>query len=51
MKISQEVHNAARGLNAGGLSTAEIRATMEKKSEEFRESGSEIYVSKAAVEQ
>jgi len=49
MKISQEVRDAARGQN-DGLSTAEIRAAMEKKSREFREHGSEIYLPKDAAE-
>ena len=49
MKISQEVRDAARGQN-DTLSSAEIRAAMEKKSEEFRAQGSEIYVAKAAAE-
>jgi len=49
MKISQEVRDSARGSN-DTLSTAEIRAAMAKKSEEFRAKGSEIYVSKTAVE-
>ncbi|HEY3778429.1 MAG TPA: phosphomethylpyrimidine synthase ThiC [Rhizomicrobium sp.] len=48
MKISQEVRDAARGTN-DTLSSAEIRAAMEKKSEEFRARGSEIYVPKAAA--
>jgi len=43
MKISQEVRDAARGTN-DSLSTAEIRAAMAKKAEEFRQKGSEIYV-------
>ncbi|HTT82299.1 MAG TPA: phosphomethylpyrimidine synthase ThiC [Rhizomicrobium sp.] len=43
MKISQEVRDAARGTN-DTLSTAEIRAAMEKKSAEFRAGGSEIYL-------
>ena len=47
MKISQEVRDAARGQN-DVLSTAEIRAAMAKKSEEFRQSGSEIYIAKSA---
>ena len=43
MKISQEVRDAARGTN-DTLSTAEIRAAMAKKAEEFREQGGgEIY--------
>ena len=60
MKISQEVRDAARGQNdwspegsmkeGGGLSTAEIRAAMEKKAAEFREHGSEIYWHKPAAE-
>jgi hypothetical protein len=45
MKISQEGRDAARGRN-DSISTTEIRAAMEKKSEEFREQGSEIYVSR-----
>jgi phosphomethylpyrimidine synthase len=43
MKISQEVRDAARGAN-DMLSSAEIRAAMEKKSAEFRARGSEIYL-------
>ncbi len=54
MKISQEVRDAARGQNdagqGGGLSTAEIRAAMAKKAEEFRQSGGEIYLPKDAAE-
>jgi phosphomethylpyrimidine synthase len=49
MKISQEVRDAARGQN-DTLSTAEIRAAMEKKSVEFRAQGSEIYVIQRASE-
>jgi phosphomethylpyrimidine synthase len=49
MKISQEVRDAARGRN-DTLSSAEIRAAMEKKSEEFRARGSEIYIPKTAAE-
>ena len=49
MKISQEVRDAARGSN-DTLSTAEIRAAMAKKAEEFREQGGEIYVPKTAAE-
>jgi len=49
MKISQEVRDSARGSN-DTLSTAEIRAAMAKKSDEFRAKGSEIYVSKTAAE-
>ncbi len=45
MKISQEVRDAARGQN-DGMSTAEIRAAMAKKSEEFKQGGGEIYVPK-----
>ena len=54
MKISQEVRDAAKGKNDwspdDGLSTADIRAAMEKKSEEFRQHGSEIYWTKPAAE-
>jgi len=46
MKISQEVRDAARGQN-DSLSTAEIRAAMAKKAEEFRDGGGEIYVTKS----
>ncbi|MEJ1970700.1 MAG: phosphomethylpyrimidine synthase ThiC [Rhizomicrobium sp.] len=49
MKISQEVRDAARGTN-DSLSTAEIRAAMAKKSEEFKQGGGEIYVHKPAAE-
>jgi phosphomethylpyrimidine synthase len=49
MKISQEVRDAARGTN-DSLSTAEIRAAMAKKSEEFKQSGGEIYLHKPAAE-
>jgi len=49
MKISQEVRDAARG-NNDGLSTAEIRAAMAKKSEEFKQSGGEIYLQTPAAE-
>jgi len=55
MKISQEVRDAARGQNDfgksidGGMSTAEIRAAMAKKAEEFREGGAEIYVTKGVA--
>ena len=48
MKISQEVRDFARGTN-DTLSSEEIRAAMAKKSAEFREGGSEIYISKAAA--
>jgi len=47
MKISQEVRDAAKGQN-DTLSTAEIRAAMARKAEEFREQGGEIYLSKAS---
>ncbi len=47
MKISQEVRDAARGQN-DGLSTAEIRAAMAKKADEFRQGGGEIYVGKGS---
>ena len=49
MKISQEVRDSARGKN-DSLSTAEIRAAMAKKAEEFKQSGGEIYVHKPASE-
>jgi len=49
MKISQEVRDAARG-NNDSMSTAEIRAAMAKKAEEFREHGGEIYLPKSAAE-
>ena len=49
MKISQEVRDSARGEN-DSLSTAEIRAAMAKKAEEFKQSGGEIYVTKPAAE-
>ncbi|HUO97758.1 MAG TPA: phosphomethylpyrimidine synthase ThiC [Rhizomicrobium sp.] len=54
MKISQEVRDAAKGRNDWspdqGLSTAEIRAAMEKKAQEFRDHGGEIYLPKDAAE-
>jgi len=43
MKISQEVREAAKGTN-DTLSSAEIRAAMAKKSEEFKHQGGEIYL-------
>ncbi len=49
MKISQEVRDAARGQN-DSLSTAEIRAAMAKKAEEFKDHGGEIYLPKDAAE-
>jgi phosphomethylpyrimidine synthase len=49
MKISQEVRDAAKGQN-DTLSSAEIRAAMAKKSEEFRRGGGEIYIHKPAAE-
>jgi phosphomethylpyrimidine synthase len=49
MKISKEVQDAARKTN-DTLSTQEIRAAMEKKSEEFKAHGSEIYWTKPAAE-
>jgi len=49
MKISKEVQDAAKGKN-DTLSTAEIRAAMEKKAAEFREHGSEIYWTTPAAE-
>ncbi|MDE2075116.1 MAG: phosphomethylpyrimidine synthase ThiC [Alphaproteobacteria bacterium] len=54
MKISQEVRDAAKGRNdwgtADGLSTAEIRAAMARKAEEFKDHGGEIYLPKDAAE-
>jgi phosphomethylpyrimidine synthase len=47
MKISQEVRDAAKGQN-DTLSTAEIRAALAAKAEEFRQGGGEIYVHKPA---
>ncbi|MGZ5960653.1 MAG: phosphomethylpyrimidine synthase ThiC [Rhizomicrobium sp.] len=49
MKISQEVRDAARGQN-DSLSTAEIRAAMARKADEFKQGGGEIYVPKPAAE-
>src|ERR1700749_1916382 len=49
MKISQEVRDAARGTN-DTLTSAEIRAAMAKKSEEFKQGGGEIYLQKPAAE-
>ena len=49
MKISQEVRDAAKGKN-DTLSTAEIRAAMAKKADEFKQSGGEIYLQKPAAE-
>ncbi|HTQ12498.1 MAG TPA: hypothetical protein VMH86_01380 [Rhizomicrobium sp.] len=43
MKISQEVRDAAKGQN-DTLSTAEIRAAMARKAEEFKQGGGEIYL-------
>jgi phosphomethylpyrimidine synthase len=43
MKISQEVRDAAKGQN-DTLSTAQIRAAMAKKAEEFKHGGGEIYM-------
>ncbi len=48
MKISQEVRDAAKGKN-DTMSTAEIRAAMAKKSEEFKQAGGEIYLQKPGV--
>jgi phosphomethylpyrimidine synthase len=45
MKISQEVRDAAKGKN-DTMSTAEIRAAMAKKAEEFKQSGGKIYLHK-----
>ena len=49
MKISQEVRDAAKG-NNDTMSTAEIRAAMAKKSEEFKQGGGEIYLQTPAAE-
>ena len=49
MKISQEVRDAAKGTN-DTLSSAEIRAAMAKKSEEFKQTGGEIYLQQPAAE-
>jgi phosphomethylpyrimidine synthase len=49
MKISQEVRDYAQRPN-DTLSSEEIRAAMAKKSAEFREAGSEIYLPKTAAE-
>ena len=49
MKISQEVRDAAKGQN-DTLSSAEIRAAMEKKSAEFKQHGGEIYLQQPAAE-
>ena len=49
MKISQEVRDAAKGTN-DTLTSAEIRAAMAKKSEEFKNQGGEIYLHKPAAE-
>src|ERR1043166_9461963 len=59
MKISQEVRDAAKGTNdtgqgtgengsasQTGLTTAEIRAALVKKAEEFKQGGGEIYLHK-----
>ncbi|HXC54991.1 MAG TPA: phosphomethylpyrimidine synthase ThiC [Rhizomicrobium sp.] len=48
MKISQEVRDAARGTN-DSLSTAQIRAAMAQKAQEFKQGGGEIYVHKPAA--
>jgi phosphomethylpyrimidine synthase len=50
MKISQDIRDAARAQNdvsgeSIGMSSAEIRAAMERKAEEFKQHGSEIYLS------
>jgi phosphomethylpyrimidine synthase len=49
MKISQEVRDAAKGRN-DTLSSAEIRAAMAKKAEEFKQAGGEIYLHKPTAE-
>ena len=46
MKISQEVRDAAKGRN-DTLSTADIRAAMDKKAQEFKQAGGEIYLHRA----
>jgi hypothetical protein len=43
------VRDAARGQN-DSLSTAEIRAAMAKKADEFKQLGGEIYVKRDAAE-
>ena len=48
MKISQEVRDAAKGTN-DTLSTAEIRAAMARKADEFKQSGGEIYLNTPVV--
>jgi phosphomethylpyrimidine synthase len=47
MKISQEVRDAAKG-TSDTLTSAEIRAAMAKKSEEFKTRGGEIYLHRPA---
>jgi phosphomethylpyrimidine synthase len=49
MKISQEVRDAAKGQN-DTLSSADIRAAMAKKAEEFKQGGGEIYVQNPVAE-
>jgi phosphomethylpyrimidine synthase len=49
MKISKEVQDAARIQN-DTLSSAEIRAAMEKKAQEFKAKGGEIYLNAGAAE-
>ena len=49
MTISWEMRDAARG-TGGGMTTSEIRAALAKKAQEFRDRGSEIYMTKAAAE-
>jgi phosphomethylpyrimidine synthase len=49
MKISQEVRDAAKGSN-DTLSSAEIRAAIARKSEEFKQAGGEIYLHTPAAE-
>jgi phosphomethylpyrimidine synthase len=52
MKISQDIRDAARAQNdageSSGMSSAEIRAAMAQKAEEFKQSGGEIYLVSAA---
>src|SRR6202522_766017 len=49
MKISQEVREAAKGAN-DTLSSADIRAAMAKKSQEFKQAGGEISLHKPSAE-
>jgi hypothetical protein len=49
MKLCQEIRDAAKGQN-DTLSTADIRAAMAKKAEEFKSHGSEIDLAKGRCE-